>query len=481
MTRSQVAALAALSVTVWGGSAFAKPIAPSILCTQYADAPVCIGGQPACTFCHTTPPARNAFGMQVEGELLPGTARPLSDADFATGLPAALAAVEQKDADGDAFTNLDELLAGTYPADGGSVPAADGCPQSSDANGGFDVCNYDPRYVYKKLHLDFCGTTVAYDRLKAFEVLEDKDVEIRDALGRCLDSEHWRGRDGVLYRLAHKKIRPAQSIKSGAGAGDIPLGDYDDDYYLFVYTQIDDHDARELLTAQYFVEASGTPTTYTPYERGPFQDLQQRGAQVAQLVEVQRRAGMLTTRWNLVFNTMFTPIPRTTAAQAYRAFLGLDIARMEGLDDVPGEPFDYDQKGVQAEACRRCHATLDPLTYPFTRYSGFNGGTPFSYVPNRMNNMAQGRNDPLRDTPEAGVIFGQRVDDLVQWGSVAANSDQFAQATVLDYWKLIIGETPRPTEQEEFDRLWRRFKNEHGYSVERMLHELVTTEAYGVP
>lgn len=481
MKRSGTAALAALSMA-WGATAFAKPIAPSLVCTQYPEAPVCIGGQPACTFCHTTPPARNAFGAQVEAELLPDKERPLSDADFSTGLPAALAAVEAKDADGDTYTNLDELLAGTYPADKDSVPAADGCPTSSDANGGYDVCNYDARYVYKKLHLDFCGTTVAYDRLKAFEVLEDKDAEIQDALGRCLDSEHWRGQDGVLYRLAHKKIRPAQSIKSGAGAGDLPLADYDDDYYLFVYTQTDDRDARELLTAQYFVEAeAGPPTVYRTYQRTPFQDLQQRGAQVAQLVDADRRAGMLTTRWNLMFNTMFTPIPRTTAAQAYRAYLGLDIARMEGLEDVPNEPADYDQKGVQAEACRRCHATLDPLTYPFTRYSGFNGGTPFSYAPNRMNNMANGRNDPLRDTPEAGVLFGQQVDDLVQWANVAANSDQFAKATVLDYWQLLLGEPPRPTEQEAFDRLWRNLETEHDYSVERMLRELVTTEAYGVP
>lgn len=37
---------------------------------------------------------------------------------------------------------------------------------------------------------------------------------------------------------------------------------------------------------------------------------------------------MLTTRWFLAKNTMVTPIPRTTAAQAYRAYLGYDIAKM---------------------------------------------------------------------------------------------------------------------------------------------------------
>jgi hypothetical protein len=463
-----------------GSAAEAKPIAPAILCDSYADAPVCLGGTPACTFCHTTPPARNAFGRELEAALLPGQARPLSDPDFASGLPIALVYVASADADGDAFTNEEEILAGTYPADPKSVPAEAGCPTSSEANGGFDVCNWDPRYVFRKVHLDFCGETLPYDRLKAFDQLDDKTAEIHAALDRCLDSEHWLGADGVLYRLAHEKIRPVQSIKSGAGPGDIPLGNYDDDYALFVWTQIDDHDAREVLTAQYFVRRTG-PTSYESYQATPLQEVNQRGVLEAQLVVPDRRAGMLTTRWNFVLNTMFTAVPRTTAAQAYRAYLGYDIARMEGLEDVANEPADYDQKGVTAPACKVCHATLDPLTYPFTRYSGFNGGTPFSYVPNRMNNMADGLSDPLRQTPEAGVIFGQRVADLRAWAAVAASSDAFAKATVLDYWQKIIGELPRPTEQAEADALWRSFEDEHQYGVERMLHDLIMTEAYGVP
>lgn len=477
--------VAALVLAVgFAQEASAKPIAPSIFCAQYADAPICMGGQPACTFCHTAPPARNAFGEAIEAKLASGVARPLTDADFMQHLPDALSAIETEDADGDEFSNVDEIIAGTYPGDRESIPVDDGCPPDPAKNGGFDVCNYDARYVFKKLHLDFCGTTVPFDRLQAFDIIEDKDTEIHNALERCLDTEHWLGKDGVLYKLAHKKIRPVQSIKSGAGAGSIPLGDYDDDYALFVYTQIDNRDARELLTAQYFVQANpGNPTTYETFTRSPIQDLQTRGQDVAQLVNVDKRAGLLTTRWNFVLNTMFTAVPRTTAAQAYRAFLGLDIARMEGLSEVPipGEPADYDQKGVQAEACRGCHETLDPLTYPFTRYSGFNGGIPFSYVPNRMQNMASGPNDPLNNVPERGIIFGQEVFDLLEWAQVAANSDQFAKAVTLDYWMLLLGEPPRPTEQAEFERIWRSFKEDHQYGVERMLHDLVATEAYGVP
>jgi hypothetical protein len=459
--------------------ALAKPAAPAVFCARYPGSPVCAGGQPACTFCHTTPPARNAYGAAVSEALLPGAPRPLADDAFASGLAAALAEVEGDDVDGDGAANLDEIFAGTYPADRDSVPAEGGCPTSSKTNGGFDVCNSDPAYVFRKLHLDFCGTTLAYDRIAAFELIEDKSGEIHAALDRCLDSEYWRGKDGVLYKIAHKKIRPVQSIKSGEGAGDIPLGNYDDDYALFVYTQIDDHDARELLTAQYFVRASGTEYTAAP--RPPLEELQQRGFLEAQLVEIPRRAGMLTTRWNFVLNTMFTPIPRTTAAQAYRAYLGMDIARMEGLADVAGEPRDYDQKGVQAEACARCHATLDPLTYPFTRYAGFTGGVPFTYAPQRMDNLSENFFDPLRQTPEAGVIFGTRVANLLEWATVAANSEAFAKALVMDYWRYFLREAPRPTEQAEFDRLWRDLMTTHQYGVERMLHDLIETEAYGVP
>ena len=34
---------------------------------------------------------------------------------------------------------------------------------------------------------------------------------------------------------------------------------------------------------------------------------------------------------------------------------------------------------------------------------------------------------------------------------------------------------------EEFEALWSDFKGEHAYQVERMLHALIMTEAYGVP
>jgi len=195
---------------------------------------------------------------------------------------------------------------------------------------------------------------------------------------------------------------------------------------------------------------------------------------------------MITTRWFFVINTMFTPVPRTTAAQAYRAYLGFDISRSEGLWPPDGhELVDYDDKGVTAPTCAGCHTTLDPLSYPFSRYRGIVRGTPLdrsgTYDPARLDYFPESEGRQLDLMPEAGMLFGQRVDDLVQWAEVAANSDAFARATVADYWRLLVGHDPLPAERVEFDRLWRNFRSVHGYRIERMLAELVRTEAYGRP
>ncbi|MCK6519667.1 hypothetical protein L6R46_31985, partial [Myxococcota bacterium] len=165
------------------------------------------------------------------------------------------------------------------------------------------------------------------------------------------------------------------------------------------------------------------------------------------------------------------------------AYLGYDIALLEGLSDVPGEPADYDNKGVGEAACAACHATLDPLTYPFSRYEGIGGGQgdSYSYAPNRLNGFTDVDGERVADTPEAGVLFGEPVEDLIAWAAVAANSEAFRRATVLDYWKLLLGEAPRATEQAEFSRLVRDLGGDHGYSVELMLHDLIDMEAYGAP
>ncbi len=453
------------------GGALAKPPATGVFCASYPEAPACTGQQPACTLCHTSPPQRNVFGASLEPHLAPGAARPLSDGDFSMALPAALRAVEAADADGDGVSNLEEVLRGTLPADPSSRPVeTGGC--GAGQNPQFEVCRYDARFAYRRVLLDFCGQSPTYSQLKSFASLSaDGQRSLIDSeLDRCTTTEFWRGKNGQLWKLAHPKIRPVGSIKSGEDAGPIPLADYYDDYALYAYAQLEDHDAREVMTAKYFVRRQTQPTRYTRALALP-----------SQFVEESRRAGNLTSAWSLTAFVMFTALPRNAAAQSYRAYLGLDIAKQEGLHSIPGEPRDYDAKGVQATACAACHATLDPLSYPFRNYQGIAGNTSARYVPNRLELFFSEVSPTITQTPEAGYLFGQPVRDLLEWADVGANSDAFAISAVTDYWKLLVGHAPTAEENDEFVATWRRFKTEHRHSVQRMLHDLIRTEAYGAP
>jgi hypothetical protein len=469
-------AQAVVASSLLASPTFAHSIGPDIFCETYPSAPTCMAGLPACTYCHDgAPPTRNVFGHAIEQMLLPGAPRPLSDTDYAAALPGALHGVEPLDSDGDGFSNLDEITAGTLPADPHSLPDVTMCPPFN-RNGDWDVCFYDPKYVFKKVHLDFCGASATFGQYTAFLAATDKAAAIDQDLDGCLKSIFWRGKNGQLWQLAHRKIRPVQAIKAGEDSGQIPLSDYYDDYALFTWTQIDDHDAREVLTADYYV----TRTELGGNQAPTYQIGMPPGAPIPQSVVQPRRAGMLTTSWNLVYNVMFTALPRTAAAQAYRSFLGKDIAKLEGLNPVPGEPKDYDARGVTQEACTVCHSTLDPLSYPFKNYNGLT--SPYGqYDPTRIQDDFAGLAPNITMMPEAGYILGQPVQDLVQWAQVAANSDEFAAATVMDYWKLVLGRPPVASEEAEFNKLWADLKGKNNYGVERMLHDLVKTEAYGVP
>lgn len=453
-------------------AASAKPIAPTAFCDVYPDSPACSAAVPACGFCHLgNPPTRNAYGEMLEAQLLPAAPRPLSDEDFVGALGTAMMAIEGQDADGDGVPNGAEILAGTQPGDDLSYPREIGCDEGG-TNPAFDVCNYDEKFAFKKLSLDFCGRSPTWEEMQVFLQAEDKKAALHSALDRCLDTEFWIGQDGQLWRLAHRKIKPLQAIKAGEDSGPIPLGDYYDDYALFVYTQMDDHDAREVLTADFFVTRRKNPTRYEiAGSSDPTGD---------QDVDQQYRAGLLTTRWNLVLNVMFTAVPRTAAAQAMRSFLGMDIAKLQGIMPVDGEPQDYDDKGVQAQACAVCHSTLDPATYPFINYQGLTGRVG-SYDPDRIRDDFRNEGARILEMPESGVLLGQPVDNLVQWAQVAANSDAFAKATVTDYWSLLMGHEPTAEEQEEFTATWHALRDRFDYRVERMLHALIETEAYGVP
>ncbi len=461
----------------------AQPTGPATFCDHYPDAPACAGGDAPCSTCHTTAPALNPYGEDIAANLLPTEERPLHADRFGAGLPDALVAVETLDSDGDGFVNLDEIAFGSDPADPESVPVLTRC-KDADRKDAYDLCGYDADYAFKKLTIDFCGYSPTLEERQAFDGSREA---LHAQLDRCLDTEHWRGMFGVVWNLANSRIGPIQALKAGDREGVIPLADYDDDYAFWVYTQTDDADARDVLLGRYFVEVSVEQgrTVYTPWNRTPLDDVAERGYAAAQLVIQERRNGLLTHRWFLMANTMFTGVPRTTAAQAYRHHLGLDIGRLEGLYPIDGEPMDYDDKGVQREACAVCHTTLDPLAYPFTRYEGIGGGdgdyVPFTYNPNRMEGFVWVDGPRVADTPESGWILGEPVDDLNGWAEVAANSEPFRRKLVLDYWRLLVGSDPGVADQESFQRLVDDFAFRHGYRVEAMLHDLIDTEAYGAP
>lgn len=485
----------------FGDRALAFPDGPAELCRLYPDASKCSAGLPACTTCHLqAPPERNVFGAQVEAALAPTLPRPLSTEAFVLWLPEALRAVELLDADEDGFTNLEELVSGSEPALTASIPVYASCSAEEAqvaAGEAYDVCGYDRDYVFTKVSLDFCGRSPTYDEVQAFRALSASEQRqaVHTRLDTCLVSDHWAGPNGVVWNMANDKIRPSASLKSGdtflGPEGDIPLADYTDDYLLFTYVHTGDRDVRDALLADYFVRREDDGT-WTRFSDDPIVEYTTRGFGLAQLVTPSRRAGLITARWFLMANTMFTSVPRTTAAQAYRSYLGYDIAKLEGLYSVANEPVDYDVKDVERQACAVCHATLDPLSYPFTRYEGIGGGDgdgnlglgnniPYSYNASRMNRFVGVDGAAVAGTPEAGVLFGQPVADLNAWARVAANSPAFAQNVVREYWEILLGEPPRATDAAEFTTLWRDLMGRHGYRVQAMLHALVDTEAYGVP
>lgn len=487
-SRLALAGLAGVVVVaaLLGPRVSAQPNGPETFCQVYPQAPACAAGEVSCDTCHTAPPSLNPYGADVSAALVPASERPLSADDFHAGLPDALLAVEDLDSDADGVSNRDEIFGGSSPSDAQSVPSSGSCVDDNDEDG-YQLCGYDIDYAYKKVMLDFCGRSPALAERVSFSEAGDTPGMLHDVLDECLDSEHWRGIQGRVWNLANRKIGPQQAVKSGRDAGPIPLADYDDDYAYFVWTQTDGRDARLVLTGQTFVEARYTDgvTVYTEWERSPRQDEQERGFDRYQAVQEDRRAGLLTHRWFLMSNTMFTGVPRTTAAQAYRAFLGHDIARLEGLAPVAGEPVDYDGKGVQEAGCASCHSTLDPLTYPFSRYEGIGNGSgygeAYTYNADRMDTFTGVDGEYVADTPEAGVLFGEPVADLIEWAAVAADSPSFRKATVLDYWTLLLGEPPRATEQAAYADLVGAFGDEHAYSIEALLHDLIDTEAYGAP
>jgi hypothetical protein len=191
-----------------------------------------------------------------------------------------------------------------------------------------------------------------------------------------------------------------------------------------------------------------------------------------QPLDPARRAGMMTTQWFLAFYTMFSPLPRNTASQVYREYLGMDIAKGEGLQPVANEPRDVDNRKVAQPDCAVCHSTLDPLAYSFSSYVGIETVQAFlfnsngTYRANRTNYAGQ------------GVIMGTPVPDLLTWADKARNSDPFKKNIARMMFTQALSREPMAHEKAEFDALWQGLPAEN-YSVNRMLHRFIDTLAFG--
>lgn len=443
-------------------AAHARPSAPVGFCATYPEAPACTQDSVQCTMCHTSAPALNAYGEDLAQQMAEASQ---TSAGFDAALPTALMAVESLDSDADGWSNAEEIAGGSLPGDDSSQVASGMCQEGQ-------LCAYSAELAFERVMLDVCGRSASLAEKEAFAQAPDPDASLAQALDACLQSPFWSGVGGQLWQLSYTKVRPRQPFARATT--------WNADINLFVYIQMGNRDARELLTGDYYVDRddSTSPETYVRNE-GNGRRFTQR----------ERRAGMLTQSWFHGSNTMGQALPRVTAAQAYRAYLGLDLSVPEGIypNDVPFR--DYDAKGVDAPECATCHRTLDPLAYMFSRYVGTGEldergqrlptGT---YNPDRLAwFVGRDGGEDLLNVPEQGALFGQVYDDLVSWAQAAAQTEAFARTLVKDYWRLLIGHDPLPEELGEFTTLWRDFMGAHNYGVERMLHALIKTEAYGAP
>lgn len=476
------ASVSALCVVSWPSPSHARPTAPVIFCEAYVDAPECLGRIINCGECHlsTAPPAWNAYGQQLMAALP-------RDRSFEEALPLALLAIDGEDADADGDGNLDEILAGTLPGDPFSFWQAP-APVAGAANPQFAVGEYDPRFALKRVMIGYCGRSPSYAELSAFEAgvegLPEAEAtalhheRLHAALDGCLRSAHFGS--VVLPRLADKRIRPLYSVAQDTsvriGGARLVIGDYGYDYRLWRYALTGDRDMRELLTAQYHVEEDAAGELVRV--EGIIEQPDATALAGGQPLVPERRAGLLTTQWFLAINTMFSGLPRTTAAQAYRSYLGADLAQSDGIRPVPGEPVDIDDKGVDGAVCAHCHSTLDPLAYAFVKYQGIDdyAGGFGAYDPTRPERYLPG----WSDTAQQAWLLGQPVADLVEWANVAAASDEFKRNMADVFFQQALNREPAPDEEAEFRALWQSLPAD-GYSAWRLIHRLVDTSAFGVP
>lgn len=445
-------------------AASALPEAPRAFCAARPESPLCAGRTVSCALCHTSPPELNGYGGEVLGGIATAGYDGSTDS-FVDLLPAAVDAADEGDADGDGLSSFAEIELGSFPGDITSLYL--------DTLSGEGA--WDPRFAFRRARVAFCGAPPLRAELEAIPA-EDGDAAraaVRDAVADCLTSDYWKNE--ALHRLADRRVRPQAAVGYDRG-NTFSLGDYRFDYRLFSRSLSDGNDARDLLLADDHVNADGSARS------GPF-SVGGSGGNLGQPLDVDHRAGMITTTWFMAINTMFSPLPRTTAAQAYRAYLGQDIALSEGLRPVAGEPIDIDSKGVAQEECARCHSTLDPLSYAFAYYAGIAGPDTGTFLGRPVANILRQSgaqsvlldvdldNDPLLAPADHGVRG---------FAVVAAASDDFARTVVFMLAEHALGRVPTPEDTVELLPLVQTFRAD-GFSADAAVKDIVDTNAFGRP
>ncbi|WP_141734298.1 hypothetical protein [Oligoflexus tunisiensis] len=424
----------------------ATPASTAIFCQKYPKSLGCENQQASCNICHITAPTLNPYGEDLAKNLT---------GNIDVVLLEALDKVENLDSDADGVKNIDEILNAGAPGDKTIKP-------ESKAN-----LTYDPVFAYKRLKGVYCGESATYEELEAVRKAADPKPLLHTELNRCLETPYWK--DEALHRLADKKIQPLAAVGFG---GNVVIADYRYDYRLFSYVMTGDRDARELLSAQYHIAADGTKVEGTIAREEPAQFGERIVIGGGQPLAPARRAGMMTTQWFLAFYTMFSDLPRNTASQVYRAYLGLDIAKGEGLLPVANEPQDVDARNVAQPDCAICHSTLDPLAYSFSSYVGIE--TVQALLFNTNGTFRANRTDYAGQ----GVILGTPVPDLLAWADKARNSDPFKKNIAHMMFTQALSREPMAHEKAEYDALWQGLPAEN-YSVNKMLHRFIDSLAFG--
>ncbi len=519
--RATPAAWLVLAPLILSAAAGARPGAPARFCDVYGgDSAFCRGQLPQCILCHTSTgysPSWNAYGLAMFDGLTAGGYydEAPSDERFNDYIAAAIQYVDGAgpvDHDSDGVLTAEEIALGTNPGDVQDVFVPNPAPQGA-SNPDFAIGSYDLNQAYQRTSIVFCGASATYDERQTFRALDD--VAQYDALHAkleaCMRSDYWRNQ--ALPSLADNKIRPVPRFEQWRW-----------DYRLWRYANLppcDDGDttcgdnlprsARDLVTGTYHVREleegqliqvdgrndGNAPacTTKNPNQwecgfdaqcvcPGPGFNCDAPGVCIPvggwQVLPPERRAGMISTSWWFFFFTMFSDMPRTTAAQALRAYFGTSIELQEGLLHVAGEPRDVDNKNVDGIGCRECHMHLDPAAYAFVKYRGIgDGGATGSFDPARP--IDHGLWASPAEEPTA-YFFEQPITDtdnpLVQWANIGVQSDYFKRNHALTFFTWAVGREPRPDEEVEFELLYQSMDDDN-YETPALLHRLIDTDAFG--